>query len=231
MKWAAIGVLAVIGLALTWTLLPAREWLQVAIERIDRLGVWGIAVYFLLYYCLASVTFPTTPLNVGAGLIFHFAVGFFVAWLAGGLASMTAFLFCRYVAKTWARKQLADFPQCARVVEAVERQGFKLVLLTRLNPFIPASIKNFGFAVTAVPFWKYATGTFLGQFPLVLAHVYLGWAGNSTILAGDDESAMSTTLICIGIIVSIVMLALVNWFGRRTLWGRSGSSHTLTQES
>ena len=217
MKWATIAFLAIVGLAVVWSFLPVHDWLQVAVERIDGLGNWGIVVYFLLYFCLASATFPTTPLNVGAGLIFHFAVGFLVAWLAGGLASITAFLFCRYVGKAWARRRLRALPQCERVVEAVERQGFKMVLLARLNPFIPACIKNFGFAVTTVPFWKYAAGTFLGQFPIVLAHVYLGWAGNATVLASNDESVMHKTLVCLGIVVSIVMLVLVNWFGRRAL--------------
>ena len=217
MKWAVIAVLALIGLALTWSMLPVLEWLTVAVQEIDSLGTLGIVVYFLLYFCLACATFPSTPLNIGAGLIFHFVVGFFVAWLAGGLASMATFIFSRYFAKPWAQQKLESFPQCSKVVEAMEGQGFKMVLLARLNPFIPASIKNFGFGVTEIPFWKYAAATFLGQMPIVLAYVYLGWAGSATLLGDEETSTMRYVMIVAGVLVSLTMLATINWYGNKSM--------------
>ena len=217
MKWAVLTALALMGITLAWATLPVREWLIVAVNRIDALGNPGIVVYFLVYFCLASASFPTTPLNIGAGLIFHLMTGFIIAWLAGGLASMATFLFSRYLAKDWARKKLETFPRCEKVVEAMERQGIIMVLLARLNPFIPASIKNFGFGVTAIPFWKYSGATFLGQLPIVLAYVYLGWAGSATLLENNQPEAINYVFIAVGVLLSIAMLVIVNWYGNKAL--------------
>lgn len=217
MKWAIFAALALVGLALTWSLLPVREWLAVTIEEIDSLGSLGIVVYFLLYYSLASATFPSTPLNIGAGLIFDYVTGFCVAWSAGALASLSTFLFSRYFAKQWAQRNLETFPQCAKVVEAMEGQGFRMILLARLNPFIPASIKNFGFGVTEVPFWKYAVGTLLGQLPIVMAYVYLGWAGSATLLGNEQPSLMHYVMIVAGVAMSVIMLVMVSWYGNKSI--------------
>ena len=215
MKWFVIAIAGAIGLALTWTILPVRQWLMFFIERIDAMGTWGIVVYFVLYFCLASATFPSTPLNIGAGLIFHFSVGFFVAWFAGAFASIATFLFSRYVGRKWAKRRLESLPNCEAFVRAVEGQGFKVVLLARLNPFIPASIKNFGFGLTNIPFTSYASATLIGQLPIVFAYVYFGWAGSATLLGDERPSGMQFTMIIAGLVVSSATLVIINWCGRR----------------
>lgn len=214
MKWLILALAGIIGLALIWMTLPVRQWLLTTVERIDAMGVWGIVVYFVLYFCLASATFPSTPLNVGAGLIFHFTSGFLVAWTAGVLASMATFLFSRYVGREWAERRLKLLPNCNAFVKSVESQGFQVVLLARLNPFIPASIKNFGFGLTSISFASYTAATAVGQLPIVLAYVYLGWAGSATLLRDGQPSGVRTMLIVAGIAISASTLLLVNRWGR-----------------
>lgn len=217
MKHVLLAVLAFLALAVAWSSLPISDWIRLVVDYVDSLGSWAILVYFAIYFGLATMTFPTTPLNVGAGLVFHLAVGFPVALLAGALASSVTFLFSRYVAHDWARRRLDLFPKCEQVIEAVEEQAFKIVLLARLNPFIPSSVKNFGFGVTSMPYWKYASATLLGQAPIVFAYVYLGWAGSATLVQNNAPNSMHYTFLGVGVAVSLAMLGVFSWYGRRTI--------------
>lgn len=219
MKWFTALMVGVLGFAIAWAVLPVREWLQEAVDHIASLGPWGIFVYFALYYCLACATFPTTPLSIGAGILFHFSIAFAIAWCAGALASVTTFMFARHVAADWCNRKLNSLPRCKGLLATVETQGFKIVLLSRLNPLIPASVKNYGFGLTAIEFWKYAAGTWLGQFPIVSAHVYLGWAGSATILGSESHNSWHLTFLVVGVVMSVATLLLVNWYGRRKLLG------------
>lgn len=217
MKWSIVGVLAVAAAATLWAVLPINQWLENTIMSIQRLGHWGIGVYFLLYFCLAAVTFPTTPLNVGSGLLFDLWVALPVALLADALAAFATFLFSRHVGREWATRKLHAWPLSESLVATVEAQGFKFVLLARLNPFIPSSVKNFGFGLTSIRFWEYGLATVLGQAPIVCAYVYLGWAGGATLLEPDNSHGLSYTVVGLGIAASVAMLAAISWYGRRHL--------------
>jgi uncharacterized membrane protein YdjX (TVP38/TMEM64 family) len=46
-------------------------------------------------------------------------------------------------------------PKFLAVEEAIHEQGFKLVFLLRLSPFIPFNVLNYLMGVTSVKFWDY----------------------------------------------------------------------------
>jgi uncharacterized membrane protein YdjX (TVP38/TMEM64 family) len=94
--------------------------------------------------------------------------------------------------------------------------GLKVVFLIRLNPFIPASLKNYGFSLAGIPLRTYMLGTALGQTPVTLAHVYLGWAGGLAVISGDEPlGTLDYVFIGVGAALSIGLLLLVSWYGRK----------------
>lgn len=219
--------LSIIGIAaaaavLVWTLVPVDKWLSVAVWHMFDLRGWAVVIYFLLYVLLVAVAFPTTPLNVGAGILFSFWVGAAVALAAGFVAATACFLLVRFVAEDWIRLRAKKLPHYDDIMQLMKNAGLQVVFLVRLNPLMPAALKNYGFGLARVPLRTYLLGTALGQTPVTLAHVYLGWAGGLAIMAGEEPlSTRDYLFVGLGAALSVGLLVVISWYGRK----RSTSGH------
>ena len=204
---------ALIGVMVAWKFLPVNEWLQSACDLVESWGPWGPVAYFAIYTGLVLVAFPNTPLNIGAGILFGLAVGFPVTMAAGVTGSCLCFLFSRYAARDWISSKVDDW-NGRWLTNAVDRGGFKIMLLARLNPFLPSSVKDYGFGVTGVPFWKYALATLIGQAPIMFTYVYLGWTGAVTLTKQSDLGVWQYVMIGCGIVFSVALAAILAWYSR-----------------
>ena len=222
--WVVAALSIPLALTLLWWYLPIASWLVAAVEQVSTMGLMGYALYLLVYVVLASLSVPTTPLNVGAGVIFGLVLGLPIA-LAGGLsAALLVFVFARYVFSNRVRAKLERYERFERLSAVVREQSFKIVLLTRLNPLLPASVKNYTFALAGVPLRTYALATLCGQFPIVIIHVYLGWAGGSAMMTGHAGDGVSTWLLIAGVGLSIVLFAVFSWYGHHAFERRMGTA-------
>lgn len=216
--WGGAIVASAVVIAIVWSLLPVGEWATALIKRIDDLGAWGMVAYCGLYVALACLTFPSTPLNVGAGVIFSYPIGYATALAASAITSSITFLVARFVARDWIDRKVKKLDGAEDVLRVVAEEGFKAVFLARINPFVPASLKNYGFGITSMSFAKYLGATVAGQSLIVAAHVYLGWAGGTAMMHGDNElGAVDYALIGAGVVASILTLIGVTWYGSRKL--------------
>jgi uncharacterized membrane protein YdjX (TVP38/TMEM64 family) len=221
------GRLSIIGISvgailLVWKFAPVDRWLTLAVWHMFDFGGWGLLIYFLLYVLAVQLAFPTTLLNVGAGILFSFWTGAAVALVAGFAAAISGFLLVRYVAGERIRSRLRRLPRYDEVMQLMESAGLQVVFLMRLNPFIPASLKNYGFSLAGVPLRTYMLGTALGQTPVTLAHVYLGWAGGLTMMIGTETfEARDYAFIGVGVVLSLALLGFISWYGRKTTLGRA----------
>jgi uncharacterized membrane protein YdjX (TVP38/TMEM64 family) len=208
--------IAVLVIALLAWLLPVSEWLTLAMTKIFYLGYWGFLIYYAAYVALAGLAVPMTPLNVAAGVLFSLWSGFLAA-LAGALTSaVLVFLFARYLASDRIRARLERIDGCEKFLEGVADEGIKVVALTRCNPFVPATIKNFGFAITDLPLHKFVAGTFLGQLPVVFVHVYLGWVGGVAMMRGEaPPGSFRWIMIGAAILATGALGALFYWLIQR----------------
>ena len=57
--------------------------------------------------------------------------------------------------------------------KAIEKHGFKVMFLIRLNPATPYGIMNYMVGVTAVPFWVNFTA-YIGIIPVMAFEIYMG---------------------------------------------------------
>jgi len=58
--------------------------------------------------------------------------------------------------------------------KAIEKEGFKLIFLTRLSPVLPFPLLNYVFGATHISFLRYLFSTILGVFPLTVAYTWIG---------------------------------------------------------
>lgn len=222
----AIGaaVLVVAALALVWKLLPMVEWTREFIRFVSDLGFWGPLIFSPIYIVACAVGIPRTALNIGAGILFSFPVAIAVVLLSASVDFVLTFMLARHALRDWAKKAVARIPKVEDVMQLVEEEGFKLVFLIRLNPFIPAVIKGYGFGTTPVPLRTYFAGSILGFLPIALAHVYLGWLGGVGMMHSEQQPALwKVGLLGGGAVLSVFLVVFISWIGNRALNKRASA--------
>jgi uncharacterized membrane protein YdjX (TVP38/TMEM64 family) len=214
-----VTVAAVALVAIGVALVPAREWTAMALGVVRESGRWGAVAYAALFAMATMVAVPTTPLLVLGGLLFGLPIGAAVGVAASSTASVVSFLVARYVARDWVEAKVKRMPKWEALLEVVEEEGFKVVLLARLNPLLPSSVKNWGFGVTDVPLLEYVAASILGQAPFAVVYAYLGSVGGHAILRGEPGKDVDWLVIGIGFAISALLAGVLVWYGKRKLEG------------
>lgn len=213
------GILATLVVAALT--LPVREWLVAFLEWTESLGPLG-PVVFIGVYVVATVLFlPGSLLTLGAGLLFGLVRGTIAVSIGSTLGVTAAFLVGRYVARRRIEAALSDRPKFAAIDDAVGREGFKIVLLTRLSPAFPFNLLNYAFGVTRVRLRDYVIASWIGMLPGTVMYVYFGTlAKNLAALAAGDVGASGagrTALLIVGLIATVVVTIVVTRTARRAL--------------
>jgi uncharacterized membrane protein YdjX (TVP38/TMEM64 family) len=163
-----------------------QEIVNNALTWIEQLGPWG-AIVFILLYNLATVLFiPGSLLTLGGGVIFGVFWGSIYVFIAATLGATFAFLIGRYLTRDWVAKKIADNSKFQAIDNAVAKEGFKIVLLTRLSPVFPFTLLNYALGITKVSLTDYILGS-IGMIPGTIMYVYLGsLAGNIAMIGAGN---------------------------------------------
>lgn len=225
-RWIALLAVAAAFLV-ALRLLPVGDWLLRLNDLLARLGPWGIGL-FAAAYALAAVLFvPGSALTVGAGAIYGLGWGFVAVSAGSTLGAAGAFLVARYLARDRVERWARDNPRFAAIDEAVGREGWKIVLLTRLSPVFPFTLLNYLYGLTRVPFAAYVLASWIGMMPGTVLYVYLGFAGRAVAQAAAGRAERSSAEYAswaIGLLATIAVTVYVTRLARRALQSRAGSS-------
>ncbi|XP_027332648.1 uncharacterized protein LOC113847627 isoform X2 [Abrus precatorius] len=155
--------------------LPVDKFLKDLLAWIDsNLGPWGPLALTAAYVPLTILAVPAAVLTLGGGYLFGLVVGFVADSIGSTIGAVAAFLLGRTIGKSLVVSWLKDYPQFRLVTIAIQRSGFKIVLLLRLAPFVPFNMLNYFLSVTPVPLGVYTLTSWLGMMPITLALVYVG---------------------------------------------------------
>src|SRR5262249_2271887 len=124
---------------------PLGLWTLGVFEWIGRFGLRGGILFALIYVVTTVALFPQTPFNLGAGFLYGVFWGSVLVTIASTLAATIAFLLTRYVARDFVARKLGRYGRFESLDQAIEKHGFKLVFLMRLQPvFVPFAYLNMG---------------------------------------------------------------------------------------
>lgn len=185
--WPALALVAVAALAVAWQFFPVGAYLEAGVRWIARLGVWGVALFLILYVLLGIVGAPIIPLNIAAGILFGLGLGFATGLIAASATAMICFVLARTWASAWVEKRLAGHPRFAAMLAAIEHGGWRMVLLIRIMPLVPVVLKNYGFGLTHLRPREYFVPMVLSLAPNVLIYSYLGSIGYLTLSGGAQH--------------------------------------------
>ncbi|CAI0559754.1 unnamed protein product [Linum tenue] len=155
--------------------LPVEKILKDFLLWVEQdLGAWGPLVLAVAYIPLTILAVPASVLTLGGGYLFGLPIGFVADSIGATIGACAAFLLGRTLGRSMVVAKLKDYPQFRSVAIAIERSGFKIVLLLRLVPLLPFNMLNYLLSVTPVSFMEYMLASWLGMMPITFALVYVG---------------------------------------------------------
>lgn len=186
----------------------------------EDLGAWGPLVLSVAYIPLTVLAVPASILTLGGGYLFGLPVGFVADSIGATVGAGAAFLLGRTIGKSFVVSKLKDYPQFHSVAIAINRSGFKIVLLLRLVPLLPFNMLNYLLSVTPVSLGEYMLASWLGMMPITLALVYVGTTLKdlSDVTHGWGEfSKTRWAFIILGLVVSVVLAYCVTRVAKAAL--------------
>jgi uncharacterized membrane protein YdjX (TVP38/TMEM64 family) len=202
------------------TVFNLQELLRRALMKINSFGPLGAIAYIALYIIATVAFLPGSIVTLGAGVVYGVGWGSIFVFIGATLGATAAFLIGRYLARNWVYKKIAGNEKFKAIDEAVGKEGFKIVLLTRLSPVFPFNLLNYAFGVTGVSLKDYLLG-FVGMIPGTIMYVYLGsLAGNCALIGTDKQPkdlAVQWTLRIIGFVATVAVTLFVTRIARKAL--------------
>jgi uncharacterized membrane protein YdjX (TVP38/TMEM64 family) len=201
-------------------LLPVKGYLERLLEWVQGIGGWGPVVVGASYIVACVLFVPGSVLTLGAGFLFGLLAGSITVSIGSTAGACAAFLVGRTFARGWIARKVAGRPKFKAIDDAVAREGFKIVLLTRLSPVFPFNLLNYAFGLTQVKFRHYALASWIGMMPGTIMYVYFGTTLRSLtqVLAGDYKGGRAQTVFfVIGLIVTVGVTVFITRMARRAL--------------
>jgi uncharacterized membrane protein YdjX (TVP38/TMEM64 family) len=210
----------VICAALAIFFLPVKDWILRGLEWTEGLGLWA-AFFIAAFYLISCVFFiPGSIVTLGAGFILKVVVGTITVSIGSTVGACLAFWIGRTVGRQWISGKIAGNERFSAIDKAVGREGFKIVLLTRLSPIFPFNLQNYMYGLTRVKFRHYALASWIGMVPGTIMYVYFGASLRSLTEAATGEvetGAAGQVFFWIGLLVAIAVTIFVTRVAKKAL--------------
>ncbi len=187
------------------------DFLIVSMDWIQQSGVLGM-VWLVVLYALTCVFFlPGSLLTVGAGAIYGFWIGVPLITVASGVGAAANFVTSRYLARKWIQRKFGKDMSFLALEKAVGREGWKLILISRISPVVPHSLVSYAAGLTNISFTRFFLSSMVGFLPLSAAYAYVGVVIGKVVRNSADivpHDPLSWTLYIAGLAATVVVVIL-----------------------
>jgi uncharacterized membrane protein YdjX (TVP38/TMEM64 family) len=199
------------------------------LQWIENAGPAGPIIFFILYVVATVFMLPGTILTLGAGVVFGVVKGSILVSLSSTAGATAAFTVGRYIARNRVERRIEVNETFRAMDQAVGREGWKIVGLTRLSPVFPYNLLNYAFSLTRVSMRDYVIASWIGMIPGTILYVYIGSLAGSLAMLGHDRagqprSSAEWTMYTIGLIATVAVTVILTRIARRALKQRMNPS-------
>ena len=213
-------VIFAITVAVLSRFLPVADWLAAVQQRVMHWGAWSAICYPLLYAGCNVLLLPGGILSLGGGFFFGLWWGFLIILVGNVGGAAISFFISRWVGRRWLKRRLMRNATLEALEPAVERDGWKIILLSQLHPLFPTSLLNYLYGLTTVRFRTCMLWVAIGQAPGLFLYAYLGTLGQLglNLLRGKTHPHFVEYLIWGGgLVTAVVVLMLIGRIALRLL--------------
>jgi uncharacterized membrane protein YdjX (TVP38/TMEM64 family) len=146
-----------------------------------------------LFYIVACIFFlPGLPIAVLAGFAFGPIFGTIWASIGATMGATAAFLIARYAARGMVESWVEGNEQFKKIDEGVRKQGWRMLMITRLVPIFPFNLQNYAYGLTDIKLSTYVLVSWICMLPGAAAFCFAG----GTLTSGGD---LKTTFLYLAI--------------------------------
>ena len=176
--WQAGALVIAFALAIVLSrFLPIVSFIERAQHLVMSWGAWGAVCYPLLFAACNILLLPGGILAVGGGFFFGLWWGFLIVLVGNLAATAISFALSRWTARRWFQQKLSQNPTLRALGPAVQRESWKIILLSQLHPLFPTSLLNYFYGITRIRFGSYMLWASIGRAPGLFLYVYVGTLG------------------------------------------------------
>jgi len=170
-------ILAVLLLSVLSRFFPIVDLVEAVQARVMGWGAWAAVCYPLLFAACNILLLPGGVLAVGGGFFFGLWWGFLIVFAGNVIGAAISFAFSRWIAGRWFRQTLSRTPTLGALEAALERESWKIIVLSQLHPLFPTSLLNYFYGLTRIRFGAYMLWASIGRIPGLFLYVYVGTLG------------------------------------------------------
>lgn len=213
-------VLAALTIFILASHYPVLDWLVKAQKSIERLGFWSGVAYPFVYAICNLLLLPGGVLSVSGGFFFGLWWGFLLILLGSLISGAAAFLMARKLGRKWVERLLSKSPRLRLLDHALERHGWKIVVLSQLNPLAPTSLLHYVYGLSRVRLSRCLLWIAIGQAPGRFLYAFIGTLGQLGIQAARGTRRPFPVDYFVwgaGFVVTVVTIWLLGRLARRIL--------------
>lgn len=139
--------------------------------RLLESGPWGPLAFVLAFALLQPFGAAAHVFIVGSSLVWPPVVAFVLSWVGALAAGCVAFVFARYMGRSWVQPRLPD--RLAAYDARLAERGFRTVLIMRLLLFTFGPMQLM-FGVSRVRFVPFLLASAVGLMPMIAVEIGLG---------------------------------------------------------
>jgi uncharacterized membrane protein YdjX (TVP38/TMEM64 family) len=146
------------------------------IENIDKLDAWfeGLGIWapvtFILVWIAACLFFlPGLPVTIVGGLVFGAMWGTVYSSVGSILGATVSFLVGRYAAREMVERLVRKNRVLQKIDDGVKRQGWRMLMITRLVPIFPFNAQNYVYGLTRISLPTYFFVSWICMLPATIA--------------------------------------------------------------
>ena len=235
-SWQVAAVVCAIALTVALSrFFPVISLIESLQMRVMTWGTWAGICYPLLFAACNILLLPGGILAVGGGFFFGLWWGFLIVLLGNIVATAISFALSRFVARRWFSRKLSHNPTLKVLGPAVERESWKIILLSQLHPLFPTSLLNYFYGAMRISFSTYMLWATIGRVPGLFLYCYLGTLGQLAVRIIRGQNYPRTVEYWIwggAFITTALLLAVLGRVAYRVIQASSvGSASTTSNEA
>ncbi|SHE65975.1 Uncharacterized membrane protein YdjX, TVP38/TMEM64 family, SNARE-associated domain [Microbulbifer donghaiensis] len=181
---------------------------------------WRATLWFIVIIALAIVVLaPGVIFTMGAGFVFGVIKGTLLVIAGTVLGSTIAFLIARYLFGERPSRWIMSHIKPPTIGEVIRKEGWRMIMLTRLVPLFPFKLSNYFFGLTPVRLRDFVLGNAIGIIPLTLHNVYVGSIAADLTTMGqmEERTPVQWALYGIGFVLAVIAVIGLTRMARRAL--------------
>jgi uncharacterized membrane protein YdjX (TVP38/TMEM64 family) len=216
---ATLVVAAVVAIVLAGRGLGGE--VSAVLNRISALGPAAPVAFIAIYVAACILFVPGSILTIGAGVLFGVVRGSIYVSIGATAGATAAFLLGRYLMRDWVARRIERNARFRAIDDAVAREGWKIVALTRLSPVFPFNLLNYAFGLTNVSLLAYVAASWAGMIPGTVLYVYIGSLSGDVARAASQGAAArpagAWVLDAVGFAATLAVAVYATRIGARAL--------------